>query len=206
MIITGYLDHPACPRVLATVREPNPALVMEEFRGKPLEVCYREEAPSLRRSSDCLTVRLTACPPVRLSDGQMLTPARRALAPPLWLPDCLNACLTVRLSDGQGEAGKRADRVLGPAGSLGKAVSRAYVLRAANSVISGLRYLHANGICHGDIHAHSVLVDTQVELGILHIKPFVRPFATCSETLHSIPGNINTDALNNINIDDTQLR
>lgn len=34
-----------------------------------------------------------------------------------------------------------------------------YVLRAASDVASALAYLHAHGICHGDVYAHNVLAD-----------------------------------------------
>lgn len=34
-----------------------------------------------------------------------------------------------------------------------------FVLRVAASVARALKYLHANGICHGDVYAHNVLAD-----------------------------------------------
>lgn len=34
-----------------------------------------------------------------------------------------------------------------------------YVLRVAGSVARALRYMHAHGICHGDVYAHNVLAD-----------------------------------------------
>lgn len=36
-----------------------------------------------------------------------------------------------------------------------------YLLRVAGSVARALRYMHAHGICHGDVYAHNVLADAE---------------------------------------------
>jgi len=97
MMISAILDHPACTRALATVTEPQMALVMKEFPGKPFEE----------------------------------------------------------------RDGHRQDRVLGATGMPGKPIQREAIIHAANCVVSGLRHIHSLGICHGDMHAHSVLVDVE---------------------------------------------
>jgi len=57
-------------------------------------------------------------------------------------------------------AGARADRVLAPTDSAPeRPLSRATIVRAAIGAVAGLRHIHSLCICHGDMHAHSLLVD-----------------------------------------------
>jgi serine/threonine protein kinase len=39
----------------------------------------------------------------------------------------------------------------------GRRLAAPFVLRAATDVASALEYMHARGICHGDVYAHNVL-------------------------------------------------
>lgn len=43
----------------------------------------------------------------------------------------------------------------------GVAFSSTFVARVALCVASALQYLHAHCICHGDVYAHNILVDTE---------------------------------------------
>ena len=58
--------------------------------------------------------------------------------------------------------------------SFGKPLSESLTLRVASQLLEGLKYMHANGVCHGDLKPENIMLDEMNNVKIIDFGNAVR--------------------------------
>ena len=57
---------------------------------------------------------------------------------------------------------------------LGKPFSESLTRRVASQLLEGLKYMHANGVCHGDLKPENIMLDEMNNIKISNFGSAVR--------------------------------
>lgn len=166
--ITAALDHPHLTRVLALVDNPKGLLLQRVYARQG-----RNAAPTLARPrSEVGRPSLLCKGPSSHGSCHLLGKGAAPFVVYLTPSSCCQATVSAGLMPGCSLRGPPAaaslpcramaekpnfDSLLRCRWAVGHSFSLEFVLRVAQGVASALEYLHAHGICHGDVYAHNIM-------------------------------------------------